>query len=113
MAGFIKRRKEDVASKKAVTLFGARKKDGKKQKSGTVVTFKDGTSRTLLTPAGKGSKYAEELRQGKKFTNDGEVKKRRDGKEQRLSDTARAYRNGYLQAQKDASKAHKSRQGKS
>ncbi len=109
---FLKRSKEDVKSKKAVTWSGARKKDGTKQKSGTVVTFNDGTTTTLLTPSGKATKYSEELRQGKKLTNDGEVKKDKKGREKRLNDTGRAWRSGYLQAQKDAHKAYKARSKK-
>lgn len=107
---FIRRTKQDVKSKTAVTLHGARTKSGRKQKSGMVVTFKDGSSTTLLTPAGKGTKYAEELRQGKHMTNDGEVKKDKKGKEKRLKDTDKAYRSGYLQAQKDAAKAHNAKE---
>ncbi len=92
-----------MAKKKVVSCTpvstGAKRKDGRKVRSGTVVTFNDGSSRTLLTPAGKGEKYAAELRNNQAYTNDFELKK--DG----LTKQQRAYRGGYLDAMKDSAKA--------
>ncbi len=91
--------KKSVVATQSVTT-GARKKNGGKVKSGTIVTFNDGSTKTLLTPAGKGEKYASELRDGVRYTNNGEVKK--NG----LTKQGRAYRSGYLDAQKDARSAY-------
>lgn len=104
---FKKRTKEDVKSKKAFT-FG-KKKDGSKAKSGVVVTFNDGDKVTLLTPSGKGTKYAEDLRTGQVHSNDMEIKKDKKDNPRRLSDLQRSYRSGYLAAQRDSAKAYKAK----
>lgn len=106
-----KRSKEDVKSKKTVSIGGMVTKSGRKQKSGVAVEFNDGTKTTLLTPAGKATKYAMELRDGKHYTNDFEVKKDKKDREKRLTDLERAYRAGYLDNQKDAHKAYNASQG--
>ena len=111
MALFPRRTKEDVKSKKK--FFGRGKKtDGKKRQSGVTVTFNDGTSVTLLNPSGKGEKYANELRDGKRYTNDGKVKLDRNGQEMPLTAEQRAYRSAYLQALFDSAKAYKGAQAK-
>jgi len=61
---------------------------------------------TLLNPAEKGKKYASELKNKKRFTNDGEVKA------DSLTNSQAAYRIGYLQARKDNAKAFNSNKNK-
>ena len=70
---------------------------------------RNGKTITLLNPAEKGEKYAKELRLGKKFTNDGTVKKDKNGKAIKLSKKERAYRGGYLDGRNDNAKAFKSK----
>ena len=72
------------------------------------VKSKSGKTITLLNPAEKGRKYAAELKRGVHGTNDGQVKRNRQGKAIRLSDTQKAYRSGYLAARSDSAKAYKS-----
>ena len=69
------------------------------------VRTKNGFTFTYLSPAEKGAKYAQELRTGKKYTNDGQVKKDKNGKALKLKVKERAYRGGYLDARNDNSKA--------
>lgn len=84
-------------------------KEGKRMRAGTQISNEDGEVRTLLTPAGKGAKYAKELKENKQFTNDGAVKKhlsgKYEGKEKRLTKEQKAYRAGYLDSRKDSAKA--------
>ena len=77
----------------------------------TVADVKTGdvSKRTLLTPHGKGKKYALELKEKRHRTNAGQVKTDSKGKDIRLTDTQAAYRGGYLQAQKDAARAYNAR----
>lgn len=86
---------------------------GKRVRAGTQITNENGEVRTLLTPAGRGAKFAEELRQGKQLTNDGVVKKhltgKRKGKEKQLTAEQRAFRAGYLESRKDSAKAFKAK----
>ena len=56
---------------------------------------------TLLNPAEKGKKYAKELREGKKYTNDGVLKKDENGNSIQLTKEDRQYRVGYLNSRKD------------
>lgn len=108
MAKRKQRTKSDV-EKKSPFMWGVKTKSGKRQKSGTVVDFKDGTKTTLLTPAGKGTKFASELAMNCKITNDGEFKHDKAGNEIALDCCERAYRAGYLDAQKDNAKAYKAK----
>lgn len=110
MAGFKKRTKADVKSKKPFT-WGGKTKSGRTAKSGTVVEFKDGSSTTLLTPSGRAAKFAAELGMGVKITNSGEFKKK-DGKELTLTREERSYRSGYLDARKDSANAYKAKKNK-
>ena len=66
----------------------------------------------LLNPAEKGEKFAKELRNDKKFTNSGAVKKDKNGKVIKLNKKERAYRGGYLDGRKDNAKAYKSKRSK-
>ncbi len=94
------------------TVTGKSKtKAGKLLKAGTRITNEDGETKVLLNPAGKGAKYAKELKDNKHYTNEGEIKTYKNGKEKRLSDTQRAYRSGYLKARSDSSKAFNSKSG--
>lgn len=76
------------------------------------VTNKKGNKVTLLNPSEKGRKYADELRNGAKQTNTGMIKWGKDGKPTYLTDTQKAYRSGYLAAQKDSANAYKARQNR-
>lgn len=110
MFPFKKRTKEDVKSKKK--FFGNGKKaDGKKRQAGVTVTFKDDMQVTLLNPSGKAGKYAEELKLGKRLTNDGKIKTDKDGKEIPLTEEGRRFRMGYIRAQADNSKSFKVKNG--
>lgn len=94
------------------TVHGKSKtKAGKPFKVGTRITNEDGETKVLLNPAGKGAKFAKELRDSKHYTNEGETKKDKKGKIKRLSDTQRAYRSGYLKARSDSAKAFNSKSG--
>lgn len=73
---------------------------------------KNGNTFTLLNPAEKGKKYAKELRTGKKYTNDGAVKKDKNGKAIKLGKKERAYRGGYLDGRKDNAKAYNAKRSK-
>ncbi len=94
---------------KTVFSFGGKTKKGTKVKSGVSLRLEDGSRRTLLTPSGKGTKYAEELRSGERRTNDGVVKTDEKGNVLKLSAAQRSYRSGYLDAQKDSAKAYKAK----
>lgn len=60
---------------------------------------------TRLSPKRKGRKAAYELRTGKRFTNNGEVKRGSNGKQLSVTKLGRAYRAGYLDARKDIGQA--------
>lgn len=96
-----------MARKKVVSSKTVRGRDGKK--AGSVLSFDDGSKRTVLNPHGKGRKYAAELRSKSRMTNDGEVKRDKSGKPMTLSKAQRSFRSGYLQAQKDNAKAYKTK----
>lgn len=66
---------------------------------------------TLLNPAEKGEKYANELRMGVKVTNDGVIKTK-DGCPIPLTEEDKRFRNGYLNARKDNVNAWKSKEAK-
>ncbi len=75
-------------------------------------TNKKGHKVTLLNPSEKGKKFADELRSGVKITNDRDIKRDKNGDYVGLTDEARAYRSGYLDAQKDSANAWKAKQKK-
>lgn len=66
---------------------------------------KTGKPITLLNPYEKGNKYFNELQVNTRFTNDGVNK----NGGQPLTPEQRAYRAGYLAAQKDSHKAFKAK----
>ncbi len=70
------------------------------------VKSKSGKTVTLLNPSEKGSKYARELKENYKRTNALSFKLDKDGKGMKLTDVERAYRSGYLDAQKDSAKCY-------
>ena len=72
---------------------------------------KKGRTRTLLNPSEKGAKFAAELRTGIRKTNDGRNKADKNG-DVGLTKEQRAYRSGYLDAQKDSARAWKHSQKK-
>lgn len=90
------------------TFWGKKNKSGKRTKNGVhLVNTEDGTKSTVLTPAGKGAKYAQELKDGKRMTNSGAPKMGENGKQLGLTKQQRAFRSGYLQARKDSANAYK------
>ena len=67
---------------------------------------------TLLTPHERGGKFAKELSAGYKFTNDGLAKLGKDKSYSILTDEERAFRSGYLTAQKDNARVFKAKNKK-
>lgn len=72
----------------------------------TFVNKKTGKPFTRLNPAEKAKKYATELRNKKRYSNDYEVKQ--DG----LTCCQTSWRSGYLAARKDSSACYKAQQRK-
>lgn len=70
-----------------------------------VVNKKTGESRVLLNPHGKYQKYTFELKDQKRYTNDGKVKRNKAGKPMKLTKAQRSYRAGYRSAVIDQTKA--------
>lgn len=68
---------------------------------------KKGKEVTLLNPSEKAAKYADELRNGTRYTNDGKYKTDENGVVLGLNDTQKSYRSGYLDARRDSAKAYK------
>lgn len=64
----------------------------------------------LLNPAEKSRKYAHELREGVKFTNDGQLKFDKNQDFIELDKQERAYRSGYLDSRKDEARLYKWKQ---
>lgn len=78
----------------------------------TKITTKNGKVITLLNPSEMGAKYADELRFNTRLTNDGYPKLTDKNEQLPLTPEQRAYRSGWLDAQKASAKAYKSRQRK-
>lgn len=70
-----------------------------------IVKNRRGKDVMLLNPREKGSKMFDELTNGVHLTNDGHIKFDKNGKPRRLSDTQKAYRSGFLAAQRESRKA--------
>ena len=88
-------------------------KAGNRVHSGTKLIDGDGVVvKTLLTPAGKGAKYADELKNNRRITHDGQVKTNSCGCVQELTPEQRAYRGGYLAAQKRQRQVPQCKSGK-
>lgn len=73
---------------------------------------KTGKEVVLLNPSEKGAKYARELKSGVGETNKGLLKLDKNNKIVPLTDTQKAFRSGYLRAQKDSANAYKAKLGK-
>ncbi len=58
-----------------------------------------------LSPNRKRKKAGFELKTGKRFCNDGEPKKGKNGQQLKVSKMGRSYRSGYLDAFKDINSA--------
>lgn len=63
--------------------------------------------RVLLTPHGRYQKAVKELETGKRYTNDGKVKKDKNGKEMKLTKCQRAFRAGQRSMVIEQTKAFK------
>ena len=85
-------------------------RDYKTQKSGKVgvqiENTKTGKRRILLNSHGKGAKYAAELKNGCQFSNAGQMKTDREGEVYTLTKDQKAYRRGYLAANRDHADAY-------
>lgn len=68
--------------------------------------------KVLLDPSEKGTKAFEELTQNVKLTNEGYIKFDKNGKPQKLTKEEKAWRSGYLAAQKDSRKVYNAKHGK-
>lgn len=107
-----KKEQSIVVAKKPI--YGKRTtKSGKRVRGGTEITVADAdgvaSKKVLLTPAGKGAKYADELKNNRRITNEGQPKTNSCGCVQELTPEQRAFRGGYLQAQKDSAKCYKAK----
>lgn len=91
-------------------LYG-RGTDGKRRKYGVGCMTADGNAFALLTPTGKGAKYAKEIRDGTRYTNLGVQKVNANGNPVRLTKAQRAYRAGYLDHGKDSARAYNAKNG--
>lgn len=107
------RRRAEIVKTEPRYSTAQKTKAGKRVHSGTRITDSDGVVKTLLTPAGKGAKYADELKNNRRITNDGQVKTNSCGCAQELTPEQKAWRGGYLAAQKDSAKCYNASQGKS
>ena len=76
------------------------------------IMSKRGKVVTLLNPAEKAAKFADELNTRQKFTNSGAVKHDAKGRFIMLNAVERSYRAGYLDARKDNSNAYKAKKKK-
>lgn len=79
---------------------------GTTKKKGVVFQRNDGKTVTLLNSSGKGAKYAAELRDKQHYTNDGRLKTNEDGTVKPLTNEEKAYRSGYLAANRDHADAY-------
>lgn len=77
-----------------------------------VTTNRKGNKVVLLNPAEKAAKYADELRNGIRYTNDNRYKVDKDGVVLGLDKAQRAYRSSYLDARKDSANCYKYKQKK-
>ena len=71
------------------------------------ITTKKGKTVTLLNPNEKARKFADELRNKSKQTNDGHSKFNKSGKPSYLTEKESAFRSGYLEARRDSAKLYK------
>jgi hypothetical protein len=81
------------------------------QKGGENITMWKGTNSqgkpvTLLNPAEKSRKYAKEIKDNRRYTNDGRLKTDKAGTPLSLDEKQRSYRAGYLDSRSDNAKAY-------
>ena len=74
---------------------------------GVVVRNSKGGETTLLNTHGKGAKYAAELRNNQRYTNNGKRKIDKNGEIKPLTREQKAYRSGWLDCNADHAKAYK------
>lgn len=72
---------------------------------------KNGKAIVLLNPAEKGTKAAAELKLGVHLTNDGQVKRDKDGYAIPLTDTEKSWRSGVLAARRDSANCYNAQHG--
>ena len=79
-----------------------------------MVVFKNRRGREicLLNPSEKSKKFAYELKNRVRVTNDGNLKVDSNGAAYQLSDVQAAFRSGYLTARKDSARCYKSKNRK-
>lgn len=70
------------------------------------IKTKRGREITLLNPHEKGTKYFDELTNDVRLTNDQSIKFDKFGQPTRLTKTEKAWRSGYLAAQRDSRKCY-------
>lgn len=80
-----------------------------------MVVFKNRRGREicLLNPSEKSQKYAYELKNRVRVTNNGYLKVDSNGAAYELSDVQAAFRSGYLTARKDSTKCYNAKMKKS
>lgn len=71
-----------------------------------VENVKTGKKRILLNSHGKGAKYAAELKNGVQYSNAWQIKTDRQGEVRSLTKDQKAYRRGYLAANRDHADAY-------
>lgn len=98
-----------IVYKEPIAFYGA---DGKYRKYGVGCVDAAGNKFALLNPSGKSAKYAAELRNNKRYTNEFAEKQSADGRPMRLNKSQRAYRAGYLDRGKDEARAYNAKNGK-
>jgi len=76
------------------------------------ITNRNGKVVPLLNPSEKGSKFADELKNNIRYTNDCRYKADKNGNVLGLTPEQRVFRDGYLSAQKDSFKCYNYNRGK-
>ncbi|MBQ8145498.1 MAG: hypothetical protein IJZ04_05300 [Clostridia bacterium] len=84
----------------------------KSREERTYTNEKTGKLFTYLTPSERAEKFACELKSGNRSSTAGEAYLDENNNPIKLSKEARAFRAGYLDAQKDSAKAYKHRMAK-
>lgn len=76
------------------------------------MAFKTKNGTVLLNPSERSVKFAKELKENRKRTNEMKFKLDENKKSIKLDEKERAFRAGYLEARKDSSKAYKANKNK-
>ena len=106
-----KRRAEIVKTSPVYSTVN-KTKDGERVHVWTKIVYSDGVTKTLLTPAGKTAKAAQELRVGAHMTNEGKFKYDDNGNLKELTTAQKAYRRGRLDQARDSAKCFNAKGGK-